>query len=140
MTGRTLGMLLALLGCASGTSGSAAVEGVVRYDGRVQGPLRVAVFASFPPRGAPLAEVTIENPRYPQPYAVTGVPPGRVFVLAIVDADVDDGDGYRPEVDAGGAFGGYDRPLAVTVESGRAENVDLTLLDPHARSPWSYGR
>jgi hypothetical protein len=133
-------LALALAGCAGGTSGAAAVEGTVRYDGSVQGPLRVAVFATFPPRGAPVAEVTIDDPRYPQAYAVTGVPPGRVFVLAIVDADPDDGDGYRSDVDAGGAFGGVDGPLAVTVESGRARGVDLTLVDPQARSPWSYGR
>ena len=50
-----------------------------------------------------------------------------------------DGDRYRPEVDAGGAFGGYDGPLAVTVESGRAGGVDMTLVDPHTHSPWSYG-
>jgi hypothetical protein len=62
-----------------------------------------------------------------------------VFVLAMVDADPGDGDGYRSEVDAGGAFGGYDGPLAVTVESGRAPRVDISLMDPHPHAPWSYG-
>jgi len=87
-----------------------------------------------------VAEVAIDEPRFPQDFDVAGVPPGRYFVLAIVDSDPEDGDRYRPSVDAGGAFGGIRRPQAVTVNLLGAENVDVALSDPRPDSPWSYGQ
>jgi hypothetical protein len=98
---------------------------------------RVAVFASFPPVGEPIAEVAIDEPRFPQAYQVRGVPPGRYFVLAMVDGDPDDGDRYRPRTDPGGAFGTYLSPAAVTITTlGPASAVDITLEPPMAGSPW----
>jgi hypothetical protein len=85
--------------------GASVVSGVVRYEGSMQGPLRVGIFTSFPPRGAPIASVEIASPSYPQPYEIRGVPPGRYFVLAIVDTDPADGDRYHPTRDPGGAVG-----------------------------------
>ncbi len=137
--------LLALLMCSCGSSADGGaplgvgntVQGVVRYDGALQGPLRVAVFPSFPPRGAPLAEQWFDAPTYPQAYELTNVPAGRWFVLAIVDADVDDGDRFHPLRDAGGAFGSYLAPQAVSITAQvGAQAVDVSLVDPTPSSPW----
>lgn len=107
-----------------------AVRGVVHYEGSVLGPLDVAVFATFPPRGAPFARTRFEEPAFPQPWEIRDVPPGRWFVLAIVDADPADGDRYHPEIDAGGAFGRLDAPAPVAVDLWGAQGVDLDLVDP----------
>lgn len=134
-------LALALTACTAGSPAPAqaagTVTGVIEYAGREAGPLRVAVFASFPPRGAPVAEVVIEDPVFPQAYAVHGVPPGRYFVLALVDTNVDDGDRYRPRVDPGGTFGAYRSPASITVEtSGAASGIDIGLVAPAPGSPW----
>lgn len=113
------------------------ITGVVDYARPAAGTLRVAVFAAFPPVGEPIAEVAIDEPRFPQAYQVRGVPPGRYFVLAMVDGDPDDGDRYRPRTDPGGAFGSYLSPAAVTVTAlGPAPGVDIALEPPMAGSPW----
>lgn len=134
-------LALAVVGCTSGAppAGVAAgtVAGTVDYAGAETGVLRVAVFASFPPRGAPVAEVAIDDPTFPQPYQLTGVPPGRYFVLAMVDTSPDDGDRYRPRVDPGGTFGRYDSPAAITTSAlGATVGVDLVLAAPASGSPW----
>lgn len=114
-----------------------AVRGTVSYAGAWAGPLDVSVFSSFPPRGRPIARQRIARPTFPQPFEVSGVPPGRYYVLAIIDRDVNDGDRYHPSLDPGGAYGGYDAPQAVTVELGSgAAEVHLDLLDPSPDSPW----
>ena len=130
-----------LAACVSGAApadeASGTVTGVVSYDGAEAGGLRVAVFATFPPRGAPVAEVAIDAPVFPQAYQVTGVPPGRYFVLAIIDTVPDDGDRYRPQVDPGGAFGRYDSPATITVTTtGATSGVDLRMVAPAPGSPW----
>lgn len=138
------GACLAALALAACTAGSPAtgqtagtVSGVIDYDGREPGPLRVAVFPSFPPRGAPVAEVVIEAPVFPQAYAVHGVPPGRYFVLALVDTNVDDGDRYRPRVDPGGTFGAYRSPASISIDtSGATSGIDIDLVAPAPGSPW----
>jgi hypothetical protein len=137
----TLGAAVAATGCLE--SGSAAgsqpaVRGVVDYDGPHRGPLTVAVFASFPPRGQPFAQQRFENPTFPQAYEIHGVPAGRYFVLAIVDADPGDGDRFNPTRDPGGAFGNFDSPVAVTIDPTLASSgVDFDLVDPSPRSPWA---
>lgn len=135
--------LLLLAACGTSSDGGAplgvgnTVKGVVNYDGAVTGPLRVAVFPSFPPRGAPLAEQWFDAPAYPQAYELTNVPAGRWFVLAIVDADPDDGDRFHPLTDAGGAFGSYLAPQAVSITAQvGAQAVDVSLVDPSPTSPW----
>ena len=134
-------LALAVVACTSGTPppGQAAgtITGVVDYDGAEPGVLRVAVFASFPPRGAPVAEIAIDEPTFPHAYQVPGVPPGRFFVLAMVDTSPDDGDRYRPRVDPGGTFGRYDSPAAVTTTTaGATTGVDIVLVAPASGSPW----
>lgn len=116
--------------------GAGVVRGVVRYDGSMEGPLRVGVFTSFPPRGAPIASVEIALPVYPQSYEIRGVPPGRFFVLAIVDTDPADGDRYHPTRDPGGAVGQYDDPRGVIVDPAGTPPADIDLVDPRALSPW----
>ena len=95
--------------CAAGPSDPGAppgsVSGMVAYTGAEPGVLRVAVFATFPPFGPPVAETAIDEPSFPQPYQVAGLPPGRYFVLAMIDTSPEDGDRYHPDVDPGGAFG-----------------------------------
>lgn len=113
------------------------ITGVVRYAGPEHGALRIGVFAAFPPTGAPLAELAIDDPSFPQAYAIRGLPTGRYFVLAIVDTDPRDGDRYRPRVDPGGTFGRYDSPAAVSVVGADpTAGVDIQLAAPSARSPW----
>ena len=86
-----------------------------------------------------MAELRVENPSFPYVYTLTGLPPGRYFVLAIVDTDPFDGPGLRAAVDPGGAFGGYAAPLAVTVPLvGGASEVDVDLQEPASSSPWTY--
>jgi hypothetical protein len=134
-------LAVSLAACVSGspTSSESAgtITGVVRYAGPEHGTLRVAVFASFPPRGAPVAEISIDTPTFPQRYEVIGVPPGRYFVLAVVDTNPADGDRYRPRVDPGGTFGRYDSPASVVLDtSAPASAVDISLVPPTAASPW----
>jgi|JI10StandDraft_1071094.scaffolds.fasta_scaffold05240_17 uncharacterized protein (DUF2141 family) len=135
--------LAALTGAAC-VAGSAApgeqpgaITGVIDYAGAEVGPLRVVAYASFPPSGPPVARVTIAEPRFPQPYELTGLAPGRYFVLAIIDTFDGDGDRYRPRVDPGGAFGRYDSPAAITLAGDRpALDVDIELAAPTPGSPW----
>lgn len=136
-----LSSLVVLGGCVSGAAppgtSPGTITGVIDYDGPETGTLRVAVFASFPPTGAPLAEVAIDEPHFPQPYQLTGVRPGRHFVLAVVDTDPADGDRYRPRVDPGGAFGRYDNPATVRVdEIAATAGIDIALVAPAPGSPW----
>ncbi len=122
-------------GHAQGVQG---LRGEVRYEGKHHGVLRVAAFASFPPRGAPVAQVEIQNPQFPQAYELPGVQSGRVFILAILDVDAKDGERYRPSVDPGGAFGSYAAPETVTIDDRSASAArDIQLIDPSESSPWS---
>lgn len=141
-------LLAGLAACAPGSSTetgeprgtgehAGTLTGVIEYQGHEPGPLRVAAFSSFPPRRAPIAEIVIEDPVFPQTYRLDGVPPGRYFVLAVVDTDPGDGDRYRPRVDPGGTFGPYRSPASVTIDSARPANgVDIQLVAPAAGSPW----
>jgi hypothetical protein len=117
------------------------VRGVVDYAGDLDGPLRIGVFASFPPRGRPMTSVEIGEPVFPQAYEIRGVPPGRWFVLAVVDRDPTDGDRYHPSIDPGGAVGRYEAPESVVVDADiGADGQDIVLVDPSANSPWAQGR
>lgn len=132
---------LALVACTAGGSAPAepagTVVGVVDFDGATPGVLRVAAWGAFPPVGPPLAEVAIDEPSFPQPYQLRGLPPGRYFVLAIVDVDPEDGDRYHPRVDPGGTFGRYDSPAAVTTTATAPTfGVDIHLVAPAPGSPW----
>lgn len=127
--------------CVPGTgspgSSSESVSGVIEYEGDTQGPLRVGAFTSFPPVGPPVAEVAIEQPIFPQAYEIRGLPPGRYFVLAMIDSDPADGDRYRPRVDPGGAYGAYRNPAAISTELAQpTKHIDVHLLAPHGGSPW----
>jgi hypothetical protein len=114
------------------------ISGEIQYAGDVDGALEVAAFDSFPPTGAPVASVRIEDPQFPQRYEIHGVPAGRYFVLAIVDRVPEDGNRYRPAVDPGGAFGAYELPGAVSIDAlERTEGVNVTLVDPSDSSPWA---
>ena len=119
---------------------SPAIEGTITYDGTVAGDLQVAVFASFPPHGEPLAIKRVAGPTFPYHYSIDDLPPGRYFVLAMVDADPADGDNFRPQKDPGGAVGGYLSPQSVTVAmpQGPARG-DIQLSPPAARSPYLTG-
>ncbi len=138
-----LALCSASIGCVTsepeGSGSAGVVRGTVTYSGQVTGPLRVALFGSFPPRGKPLAEVVIDRPAVNQHYEVHGVPPGRSFVLAMIDADSDDGDRYHPTIDPGGAYGSYLAPKAVMVdpELGAAA-VDIVLQEPDINSPYRH--
>lgn len=113
------------------------ITGVVRYDHASAGTLRVAAFASFPPVGPPVVEIAVDEPTFPQPYQLTGLPPGRYFVLAMVDVDPDDGDRYRPRIDPGGTYGSYTSPVSVTTSATAATaGIDVHLVAPAAGSPW----
>lgn len=130
----------ALAGCfGSGVAspGSPALHGIVDYAGEVDGALQIAVFPGFPPRGAPLASTRIDAPVFPQAYEINGVPPGRYYVLAIIDADPRDGDRFRPSMDPGGAFGTFEAPVSVFIDPILdLAPVHIELLDPSETSPW----
>lgn len=79
----------------------------------------------------------IEQPVFPQRFEVSGVPPGRYFVLALVDTNPGDGDRYRPRVDPGGTFGRYDSPASIVLDATAAlTSVNIELAAPTAASPW----
>lgn len=134
--------LLALgVSCIPGTgspgSSSESVSGVIAFEGEARGPLRVGAFSSFPPVGPPIAEVAIEQPVFPQAYEIRGLPPGRYFILAMIDSDPEDGDRYRPRVDPGGAYGAYRNPAAISTDLAQpTKHIDVHLLAPHGGSPW----
>lgn len=125
---------------ASSSAPPPAIEGTITYDGAVAGDLQVAVFATFPPHGEPLAIKRVAGPTFPYHYSIEGLPPGRYFVLAMVDADPTDGDNFRPKKDPGGAVGGYHSPQSVTVAMARAPaRGDIQLSPPAAASPYLTG-
>jgi hypothetical protein len=137
--------LWALTACEAPTDGngttplSGGVRGLVHYPGANSGALKVALFSSFPPRGAPVATQDITHAVYPQSYQLQGIPAGRYFVLAIVDTDASDGVRFRPTVDPGGAFGGFRTPQSLTVDAVEgASDIDIDLVDPSDSSPWRY--
>ena len=136
----------AFAGCYGGSSTALdppALRGIIDYEGDIEGALEVAVFPNFPPRGAPLAHTRIDAPVFPQAYEINGIPPGRYYVLAIVDADASDGDRFRPSMDPGGAFGTFAAPVSIFIDPHvDATPVHIELLDPSDTSPWagSYRR
>lgn len=136
-------LALVLAGCAAdqesepGVATAGVVRGTITYAGPLRGPLVVAIFPSFPPRGAPIAQQRIESPRFPQPYEIQGVPAGAWYVLAIVDTDLSDGQRFHPSRDPGGAFGAEQAPWSLRLEpAGGAQDIDISLIDPAATSPW----
>ena len=138
-----VGALGMLVDCAVPTARSGdrevSVHGVVHYAGKVEGPLVVGVFRSFPPRGPPLASERIERPAFPQAYAFDHLPDGRYFVLAIVDSDPMDGERYHPKRDPGGAYGFVGNPWSLSISNADgAQQIDIELSDPSASSPWKY--
>lgn len=146
MSARWIRLLLlsgAMVACDSSHSpggpgaGSGVLSGEVRYGGASRAPLKVAVFDAFPPRGAPVAFAEYSAPAYPQAFVLRGLPSGRYFLLAVADADRSDGEGFRPQVDPGGAYGGFASPVAITVDAAGAAGVVVDLQDPSADSPWS---
>lgn len=139
-------VLIPVAGCGiggmdTGVVRSAApgrVSGAISYQGGYVGPLQVALFRSFPPRGTPVARVDISEPTFPQPFELEDLMPGTYFLLAIVDADPTDGDRYHPHDDPGGAFGSYNKPMSITLTTtSGARDVDIELVDPSATSPWA---
>ena len=131
--------LLFIAGCGTEKTGSSptVIRGSVRYEGQNQGTLEVSLFTSFPPRGRPIAVRRIEDPTFPVDYEFGHLPPGRYFVLAMIDRDDDDGARFHPTLDPGGAHGGFTSPAAVTLRTGAAtEGVDVELVDPSLSSPW----
>ncbi len=107
------------------------VRGEVHYQGSREGPLKIAVFGSFPPRGAPVAFQEFTAPVFPQPFVVRGVPAGRYFVLAVLDVNPGDGDRFRPKVDPGGASGSLTAPTPITVDPiVGVSRLRIDLVDP----------
>lgn len=138
----TCALACALLFAACGdpdsdTGPAASVEGTITYEGTTVGDLQIAVFSSFPPRGEPVTVVRIERPVFPYHYNLDRLPPGRYYVLAMIDADPSDGDNFRPTRDPGGAVGGYVSPQSVTVSfSEPIARGDIELRAPSADSPY----
>ena len=113
------------------------ISGHVRYHGAMAGPLVVGAFRRFPPVDAPAASVTLREPAFPVAYRISGLAPGRYFVLGIIPRDPARAGVYRPSIDAGGAVGGYVSPAAVSVTTqGGVAEADFDLVDPDPRSPW----
>lgn len=129
--------------CGGASSGpqrpaGGVVRGTVHYDGVLQGPLVVAVFASFPPRRAAMAMQRIDDPIFPQSYEIQGIPEGRYFLLAMVDTDPLDGERYHPSLDPGAAYGSHVAPTSLVVSStAGAPEANMMLVDPGASAPWA---
>ncbi len=138
---RTLCLFTIMLAFSCGESRVAqkpiSLAGVVDYDGALDGTLEVSVFRSFPPRGGPIAVKRVETPTFPYRYAFTDLPPGRYYVLAMIDRNADDGGAFHPTIDPGGAHGGFTSPVSVLVGATvKADAVDLRMVDPSPKSPW----
>lgn len=112
------------------------IRGSVAYPGARQGALEVAAFTTFPPNGLPMVTQRIESPSFPQAYELRSLPPGRYFVLAIIDTDPTDGDRYHPTLDPGGTYGEYTGPWSLAVSGTRGAVADVELIDPSSTSPW----
>ncbi|MEK6606485.1 MAG: hypothetical protein AABZ30_02385 [Myxococcota bacterium] len=113
---------------------SGRITGEVRYGGRLQGVLLLAVYDHFPPAGTPLATVAIENPRFPQAFALE-TRPGPVYVLAALDTSPDDGLRYHSRVDAGAAWPALRTPEPLRLGPAQTLRVDLDLEDPRPGLP-----
>ncbi|MBI2892308.1 MAG: hypothetical protein HYY06_02060 [Deltaproteobacteria bacterium] len=58
------------------------ISGAISYTAVSSRPLVVEAWDSMPPVGAPLSTTTIASPTFPQPYVLSGVPAGAVFLTA----------------------------------------------------------
>lgn len=126
-------LILVSLGC--GTAPPAArIAGQVSYTGTLRGTLVLSAYASFPPRGDPVATVAIAEPRFPQPYELD-VPSGSVFLVAMLDTFPDDGFRYHSRVDAGGAWPTLLGPASIRVTPDAEVRADINLVDPSVGLP-----
>ena len=87
-------MVWILLGCGGGAAGrGGGMDVTITYDGKVAKhgqPLAVAVYESFPPKGAPLTYRVIEDYSFPYTIRFEGLPPGQYVVGASIDLDPSD--------------------------------------------------
>lgn len=76
------------LGAPVAPSPAGTIAGSIAYQATSDRALTVQAWASLPPIGAPLASVTVERPVFPQPYVLSGLEPGVLFLTArLADAD-----------------------------------------------------
>ncbi|MBI2891427.1 MAG: hypothetical protein HYY13_11665 [Nitrospirae bacterium] len=90
--GMALVCLLARCGGQVG-GGEGSLDVVIDYHGktaRAGQPLAVAVYESYPPKGAPLTYKLIEDYSFPTTVRFDGLPPGDYVVGASVDLDPSD--------------------------------------------------
>jgi|GEM_PF-3065827 len=98
---------------------TATVKGSVTYAGAKTGMLRVALYESFPPKGAPKAGHSYAATSFPMTYELSA-PVGDYFVVAFLDVN---GDGYEPS-----AGDPMSLPAKTNVAASGA-TVDIALAD-----------
>ena len=122
--------------CASpdnevGAAARETISGTIYYDGNAVAPgrsLAIAVYASFPPSGPPLATQLIERYELPFHYRFTGLRPGRYYVGALIDVDRMDTRyaGMLNRVRDPFGYAGGGEPIEIDASQGAA-GVDITL-------------
>lgn len=70
--------------------GPNTIQGVVLYEGSLDGSLIVGAFTSFPPQAGPVSFVSFPTPTFPAEYELTYVPAGDYYVIATLDVGRDD--------------------------------------------------
>lgn len=129
--------LLLLISCAdagSSVPAGSTIGGTIRYEGAAREggrPLAIAVYATLPPSGPPVAWRVIEQYELPYRYVFEGLPPGRYVVGASIDVDPADTrylGRLNPGRDPHGYSGGG-QPFDVDDYAG-ADGADIRLEDP----------
>ncbi len=101
----------------------ARVQGTITYAGAAQGGLVLAAFTSFPPMGGPVGFAQQASPSFPATLTIDGLPPGTLYVLALLDVAPASPTEPGPE----------DRTawqMNVTATAGEVATFALTLRDP----------
>lgn len=76
------------LGSPAPPAPAGTIAGSIAYEGTTERSLVVSAWPSLPASGTPLASVTIERPVFPQPYELSGLAPGVMFLTArLADAE-----------------------------------------------------
>jgi len=99
------------------------IAATVTYEGSAEGTLLVAAFTSFPPAGAPTGFAQEATPLFPETLAVEALPPGDIYVLALLD--VPPASPTQPGPEDLTAWS-----EALTLVAGETTEVSLTLTDP----------
>jgi len=94
------------------------VRGMIAYAGEKRGMVKLALFRTYPPTGAPVASGRVDATAFPLAYELPS-PAGHYTLVAFLDVT---NDGSRPTPDDVSAA-----PVEIDIPAGGAQTFDLQL-------------